>query len=126
MLNNILPIIGGGLVILWGIAHLIPTKSVIKGFWGISEDNKNILLMEWIIEGLALMFIGIISIITIIFSDMENSLRNPILIACSVMLFVLAIESLFTGFKVKMIPFKMCPFIFSISAILILSGIYII
>ena len=37
-------------------------------------------------------------------------------------LIVLAVVSIFTGFKVKFLPFRLCPFIFTISAVLILVG----
>jgi hypothetical protein len=56
---KILIYVGSSLPLLWGIAHLFPTRSIVKGFGEISEDNKNILTMEWLIEGIALIFIGI-------------------------------------------------------------------
>jgi hypothetical protein len=34
----------------------------------------------------------------------------------------LALVSLFTGFKVHFLPFKLCPVIFTVSAALILLG----
>jgi hypothetical protein len=37
-------------------------------------------------------------------------------------LLALAIVSLFTGFKVKFLPFRLCPFILTISAALIFVG----
>ena len=40
--------IGSALPIIWGLAHLFPTKSIIKGFGKISFDNRNIIAMEWI------------------------------------------------------------------------------
>jgi len=51
--------VGSSLPLLWGIAHLFPARSTVKGFGDISEDNKNIVTMEWLIEGIALIFIGI-------------------------------------------------------------------
>jgi hypothetical protein len=49
------------IIILWGIAHIaIPTKDIIKGFGPISMENKRILAMEWIMEGLTLCFIGLL------------------------------------------------------------------
>jgi hypothetical protein len=35
---------------------------------------------------------------------------------------MLAIVSLFTGYKVNFPPFKLCPFIFTASALLIIIG----
>jgi hypothetical protein len=37
-------------------------------------------------------------------------------------LIALSVISLFTGFKVNFIPFKLCPVIFTASAVLILIG----
>ncbi len=39
------------LLIGWGIAHLLPTKNVVKGFGDISLDNQRVITMEWINEG---------------------------------------------------------------------------
>jgi len=36
------------LPLVWGIAHLFPTKSVVEGFGEISDDNKKIVTMEWL------------------------------------------------------------------------------
>jgi hypothetical protein len=60
MTGLILIIIGAAITIIWGISHLFPTKSVVKGFGDITADNKNIIAMEWIVEGVSLIFIGII------------------------------------------------------------------
>jgi hypothetical protein len=106
---------------LWGTVHLFPTKSVVRGFGEISIDNKHIITMEWIIEGIALIFVGIlVAMVTSIDSHSVISRAVYILSACG--LIVLAIVSLFTGFKVNFPPFKLCPAIFTVSAILILIG----
>ena len=124
MSNQILIYIGSAITIVWGISHLFPTKSVIKGFGEISADNKHIILMEWVIEGVALIFIGVIVVgVTIIESNTYVSAF--IYISSAIMLFILAIISLFTGYKVNFLPFKLCPFLFSASAILILLGYFI-
>jgi hypothetical protein len=45
------------------VAHLFPTKSVVRGFGDISQDNKNIIAMEWLVEGVALIFVGVLVVI---------------------------------------------------------------
>lgn len=50
---EVLIYIGSALPVLWGVAHLFSTKSVVQGFGDINADNKNIIMMEWIIEGVA-------------------------------------------------------------------------
>ncbi len=121
MFNQILFYLGGVITLVWGIAHLFPTKSVVKGFGEISIDNKHIITMEWIIEGIALIFIGVIVIgVTII--DHIAKVSTFIYLASVIVLLLLAVISLFTGFKVNFLPFKLCPFLFSFSAILVLLG----
>ena len=54
---ELLIFIGSALPLLWGVSHLFPTKNVVQDFGDISADNKNIIAMEWITEGVALIFI---------------------------------------------------------------------
>jgi hypothetical protein len=122
MLNLILLYIGSISVTIWGIAHLFPTKSVVKGFGDISDDNKNILRMEWITEGFSLIFTGTLLLSVTIIGDHENITSRIVYIISSVFLFSMAILSFFTGYKVNFLPYKLCPLIFSISGILILIG----
>lgn len=121
MLNQVLIYIGSALIILWGTAHLFPTKSVVSGFGEISSDNRRIITMEWIIEGIALIYIGSINaIVTVI--DLSSSASMAIYITSAVCLIVLAIVSFQTGFKVSFLPFKLCPVIFTSAAVLIILG----
>lgn len=121
MNDLVLLFIGSALTVLWGIAHLFPTGSVVKGFGSISTDNMNIITMEWIVEGVTLIFIGIlVAIVTII--NPQNRVSTAVYFLSSFGLLVLALVSLFTGFKVKFLPFRLCPFIFTASAVLILIG----
>lgn len=121
MINQIFLYIGSTLTMIWGIAHLFPTKSVVKNFGDITTDNKRIITMEWIIEGIFLIFIGLLCAGST-FLDHESIISNFVFIVTAVFLFVLAIISLFTGFKVNFLPYKLCPFIFSLSAISIIIG----
>ena len=120
-MDLILLYLGSGLTLIWGVAHLFPTKSVVQGFGEISIDNKRIITMEWITEGLALIFIGVlVAAVTVI--DSSNVVSTAIYFISAIMLLVMALLSLFTGFKVRFLPFKLCPFIFTASAVLILIG----
>ena len=121
MINLVLLYIGAALTTLWSVAHLFPTSSVVKGFGAISADNKNIITMEWIVEGVSLIFIGaLVALVTII--NPVDSVSTAVYVLSAIGLIVLALVSLFTGFKVKFLPFRLCPIIFTASAILILIG----
>ena len=118
---TILFFLGSGLTIIWGISHLIPTKNVVNDFGDISEDNRHIITMEWIIEGASLIFIGVlVSVVT--FIDPHNIVSESVYLLSGIGLVVLALISLFTGYKVNFLPFKLCPFILTTSAALILIG----
>jgi len=123
-MGNVLFMTSAILTGVWGSAHLIATKSVVAGFGDISQDNKHIITMEWIIEGISLIFIGIlIGVITLI--DSTDIISKMVYFLSADLLVVLATISLFTGFKAKQLPFKLCPFIFGVSAALIFVGIIV-
>lgn len=120
-MDLILLYLGSGLTVIWGVAHLFPTKSVVQGFGEISIDNKRIITMEWITEGLALIFIGVL-VATVTAIDPSNVVSTAIYFVSVIMLLAMALLSLFTGFKVSFLAFKLCPFIFTASAVLIMIG----
>lgn len=45
MLADILIYVGGGIFFLWGIAHVAPTKRVVRGFGRISTDSRRLITM---------------------------------------------------------------------------------
>jgi len=123
-MNTILFYIAGALTIIWGTAHLFPTKGVIKEFGDISKENKNILAMEWINEGVTLIFLGILTLLITVINPYEE-MATIVYWSIVAMLVVLSIISLFTGFKVNFLPYKLCPVIFTLSAVLIILGMYL-
>ena len=121
MLNQVLLYTGSAFILFWGIAHLFPTRSVVSGFGEITPDNKRIITMEWIVEGIALIFIGSINA-TVTVIDYTSSISLAVYLSSVVVLIVLAFVSFLTGFKISFLPFKLCPVIFITSAVLILLG----
>jgi hypothetical protein len=121
VLDGALLYVGSALTALWGIAHLLPTKSVVLGFGEITKDNKRIITMEWILEGVALIWIGVlVAMVTAI--DPASAVSGSVSILSVIGLLVFAAVSIFTGFRVNFLPFRLCPFIFTASAVLILVG----
>ncbi len=121
MIQLVFLYVGAGLISFWGIAHLFPTKSVVEGFGEITLDNRRIITMEWIIEGVSLIFIGLL-VATVTFIDSLGAVSKAVYVLSIMGLVALAIVSVFTGYKVNFIPFKLCPFIFTGSAALIFVG----
>jgi len=120
-MNQILLYLGAFCTLAWGGAHLFPTRSVVKGFGQISQDNRHIITMEWIVEGVSLIFIGLlVAAVTLI--DRTSTVSRAVYWIAFAELNVLSIVSLFTGFKVNFLPFKLCPVIFTASSVLIVLG----
>jgi len=116
-----LAFIGSSLVIVWGVAHLFPTRNVVRGFGEISVDNRRIITMEWIIEGVALIFIGVL-VALVTYVDRSSAVSQTVCWASFGALNVLSLVSLFTGFKNPFIAFRLCPIIFTGSSLLIVIG----
>ena len=121
MINQILLFAGAALPLIWGIAHLFPTKNVVAGFGDISLDNKRIITMEWINEAAALLFISaVVFAVTLI--DHTSSIAQAVYWLSFVVLNTLSVISLSTAFKINFLPYKLCPVFFTSASILILLG----
>jgi hypothetical protein len=125
MINNILIYISSILIIIWGIAHIIPTKNVVSGYGEISRDNKLIFIMEWIAEGTTLIFIGVLTLLINILNGHQNPVSLNVFRISAVMLIIMAILTAFTGARTKVIFFKICPFVKTIGAVLLLLAVYL-
>lgn len=109
---------------VWGIAHLLATRGVVRGFGALSADNRRIITMEWIVEGVALISTAaFVAAATAV--DPGAAVSSAVYAVALGTLVVLAAVSLFTGFKVAFLPFRLCPVIFGVSAALIAWGAWL-
>ena len=122
MTNETLVYVGSSIIIAWGVAHLIPTGAIIRGFGEISEDNKKIMAMESIAEGLTLIFLGALPLVFTILSGPQGKPADIVYLACAVMLLVMAVLTLLTGSRTSQIPYKICPVIKTAVAVLFILG----
>lgn len=124
MNGSILVYIGSFVTFTWGVAHLFPTRNVVRGFGEISADNRRIIAMEWIIEGVALIFIGVL-VALVTYVDRSSMVSQTVYWASFSALNALSLVSLFTGFRNSFVAFKLCPFIFTGSSLFIVIGSHI-
>ena len=123
-MNETLLYIGSIAIILWGIAHIIPTKAIVNGFGEISEDNRKVLTMELIAEGLTLIFLGVLPLLVTLSVGVQDRTAGIVYLACAVMLLIMAILTGMTGARTSTIWYKLCPAIKTVVAVLfILSSI---
>ena len=79
--------------------------------------------MEWIIEGVSLIFIGLI-VASVTYVDYTSLVSKTVYRISFLMMVALSVISIMTGFKINFVPYKLCPAIFTTSAILIILGTY--
>lgn len=122
MLELTLLYIGGALPMVWGITHLFPTRGVVEGFGAISVDNRRIITMEWITEGVALIALGgIVCLVTAI--DPGSPVSRAVYWAVVVALNTLSVVSGFTGARIDFLPFRLCPVIFTGSSLFLIAAL---
>lgn len=123
-MNSVVLYVAAAMTGLWGVSHLLATKGVVTGFGDISTDNRRIITMEWIVEGVALIATSaFVTAATVI--GPEASVSSAVYGVAVGTLVVLAVVSLFTGFKVAFLPYRLCPVIFGLSAALIAWGAWL-
>jgi len=113
--------LGAALTALWGVAHLFATKGVVAGFGDMTIDNRRIVTMEWIVEGVALVSIAAF-VLGATLIDAQTEVSKSVYAVAVGSLVVLTLVSIFTGFRIAFLPFRLCPFIFGGSAALIAWG----
>jgi len=116
--------IAAAMIGLWGVAHLVATRGVVAGFGELTADNRRIITMEWIVEGVALISTAaFVAAATAI--DSQATVSSAVYAVAITTLLALALVSLFTGFRVAFLPFRLCPIIFTLSAVLIGLGAWL-
>jgi uncharacterized membrane protein YgdD (TMEM256/DUF423 family) len=122
IVDDYLFLAGGLIAAAWGIAHLIPTRAIVKMFGDISEENKRVLAMSWIAEGVALIFIGAVVCLTVAIAGTENDATRIVTWSAAAAMFAFVGVNLFTGFRTSIVPIKACVFVDGLAGVLFLIG----
>ena len=111
---------GAIVIFAWGVGHLIPTTSIVKGFGSLSDDNRRIITMEWIAEGMTLCFIGLLVLTALIIAGPVSQTVILVGRSCAVMLLAMALLSTVTGARTSILPMRLCPFVKTLVAVFFL------
>lgn len=122
-MGHVLVFVGSAIIFVWGVGHVIPTWSVVAGFGELTPDNRRILIMEWVAEGLTLCFLGVLAALVVGVGGLAHPAGRVTVRTAAAMLFVLAGLSAATGAKTSVGPMKACPIVKSIVALLYLIGV---
>jgi len=105
--------------IIWGIGHIVPTQNIVRLFGGLTIENRRILVMEWISEGLTLAFVGVMIEAMALWGGGGDTSRLVLRLSAG-MLLVMAALSLFTGARTSILPMRLCPAVKTIAALLVI------
>ena len=78
--------------------------------------------MEWVAEGLALCFIGVLVMLVTIWGGSQNQIALIVYWVSAMMLVIMAGWTLFTGARTSIVPIKICPAVKTVVAILFILG----
>jgi hypothetical protein len=122
MLASIMLYAGSIIITAWGVAHVVPTKSIVAGFEPLSVDNRRVLTMEWVSEGFMLCFIGVLTGLVTFAAPHGTAAATLVYRVSAVMLLVMAAWTLVTGGRTAVVFFKICPAVKTAVALLFLVG----
>ena len=117
--NEILLYAGSLILVIWGVAHIVPTRIVVDSFGEISESNRQIITMEWIGSGLTLIFLGLLVFAITVFDYAASPAAIVAYRMAALMLITRSILISFTGARTPVVQAKICPFIEGLAAKLI-------
>jgi hypothetical protein len=84
----------------------------------IAPDNRRILMMEWHMEGVLLVFVGLLVTLVRILAPEDEIAATIVYRAAALALIAMAGLSAATGARTRIGPMKLCPPIFLIAALL--------
>jgi hypothetical protein len=103
----------------WGTAHVFPTRSVVRGFGDLDIENERVITMEWIFEGVTLMFVGLLTAAVTFIGDDTSKTATVVYVTTASLLIVMAIISLLTAGRNTFIAYRLCAPIFTFCAALL-------
>lgn len=103
--------VGSVVIFLWGIAHMVPTGKIVDGFGQLSPDNRRIITMEWLLEGVTLCFLGaLVAVVALNLGPIDPATRLVGRVAAGMLLIMEAVSAL-TGARTAVLPMRLCPLV---------------
>jgi hypothetical protein len=118
----LLAYVASAILIAWGTAHLAPTRDVVASFGAISVDNRRILVMEWMAEGITHISIGVLVILATAIDGPADATTQLIYIVSAGVLVALAVLTAVTGSRTPVIWFRVCPFVLTAAGALLVAA----
>jgi len=120
--SSVLAYLSAGIVGLWGIAHVLPTARVVRGFDDTTHDNRLVITQEWIAEAMTMWFITAVIVLVTTLGSSRLSVVDWVYRTSAIMLIAIAALTTVTGARTTVIFFKICPVLLSITAAMLLAA----
>jgi hypothetical protein len=122
MLNSTLLYLGAAILVLWGVAHIIPTRNVVASFGALSEDNRINITMEWVAEGLALAFVGLLTAMVTSVGGYTDPVTRVVVWAVAGFCILMGGWTFIVGRHSSIMPIRLCPLVLAVAAVLLVLG----
>jgi hypothetical protein len=118
-MEEVLAYVAAGLVGLWGVSHVIPTRAVVAAFGEISADNRRVLVQEWVAEAVTMWSLAALVIAVTAAGGGTPAAYWTYRVTAGALL-VLAVLTALTGARTRVVWFKVCPAVLTSAAVLLL------
>jgi len=122
---DVLGYVAAGVVALWGVAHAIPTPQVLAGFEPITEDNRRVVLQEWLAEAFTMWGLAAIVVVATAVGGADSDVTQWVYRAVAGLLLALAVLTGLTGARTPVVWFKICPALLTSSAVLLVVASFL-
>ena len=124
-MSETLAVVAAAIVFLWGVSHIIPTRQVVAGFGDIGEDNRRIIAMEWVAEGLSFIFVAALVVAVTWSGGTPEAAEDLVYRVSTGFLIVIGAWTAVTGARTSgggAIWFRMCPVVMSVASVLLITA----
>jgi hypothetical protein len=108
-------------IVVWGVAHVIPTRQVVASFGAISADSERIITQEWLAEGITMWGIAAFVIAATAVTEVGD-IQAWVYRVAAAMLLAVGILTALTGARTRVPWFKVCPVVMAAGAALLLTA----
>ena len=96
---------------------------MVVGFGNLSKDNRLVITQELIAEGISLTFLGILEGVVTVIGRVSSPVVTAVYALVAAMLLIMAALTALTGARGSVVFFKICPFVKTTAAILLLVSV---
>ena len=119
---DVLAYAAGGVLVLWGVAHIAPTRSVASSFGSLSVDNRRVLIMEWVAEGFTHIFVGLLVILMTALEGPFAAGSAVVYRAAAAFFALLVVWTAVTGARTPVIWYRICLVVLTAAAALLVAA----